>query len=695
FNKVAVGFDDGLSWKYMLDDGKSTIEALMQLKAEYAAGTLGPCCEKLTQVLVSGELVVQAVHYPSGDTLERFAFNAHAHDEENNTFLPTTVATKIKLIKSIKATVPGSEWNLVQTWLEGRYGVAKRSSIKRTIAAAKCVSDRVVEFIDERAARLGAKHGMTSGYILGNDYFCSLDAKKQSTRLSDEEQLVAVTVMAKVLDDGASLTIDTFQKAVCRPIKFACVWVKHATNQYSDVLGTPDGHSMKGAIDRTRTNLLMNDGSRAKVVECIATNQQLAPTIVECKVLVDSLKAVRARLRAPALSANSGANCDEAGDALDLELESIAVKGEQDKSRVECRTPEERTADAKAQMHMGAVATFSSQAEFKAEVVRRVTDAHTKSDWVILLDASNTARRVQTSYLELIKSSLSEKVTGRIVCMVGPSMGNAAACSEQMARLWPRANVYDTKVTQGSEHADRSRGSRGDEYIITVELPNAKNGANAIPHILVTTSRGTPSDAMVDRENTNFEAMLEDMMQSEDGGGSGKKIRRWSFARPVATYSAVLRQIGRISACKTCIMVSCTASSNSILAAHAAFAEMLMGAGHRIFALVDRPSARLRWHGQQALLTGLRAACAPAASSAFTSAGCLLENLQLIVVPAASTTVDIADVSFAESPPLSGIDIAVDIRARARAAFAIALNCTGPQTSYMPLPGSARAPSGP
>eukprot|EP00959_Pyramimonas_sp_CCMP1952_P309708 6481274-Pyramimonas_sp.AAC.1 len=130
--------------KYMLDDGKSTIKALMQLKAEYAAGTLGPCCEKLTQVLVSGELVVQAVHYPSGDTLERFAFNAHAHDEENNTFMPTTVATKIKLIKSIKATVPGGEWNLVQTWLEGRYGVAKRSSIKRTITAAKCVSDRVV-----------------------------------------------------------------------------------------------------------------------------------------------------------------------------------------------------------------------------------------------------------------------------------------------------------------------------------------------------------------------------------------------------------------------------------------------------------------------------------------------------------------------------------------------------------------------
>ena len=68
---------------YIIDDGKSTILALLTLQGLYSSGYLKACCLKLEHVLNSGELVVQTVLYPTADFLERQAHNVQSHGEEN------------------------------------------------------------------------------------------------------------------------------------------------------------------------------------------------------------------------------------------------------------------------------------------------------------------------------------------------------------------------------------------------------------------------------------------------------------------------------------------------------------------------------------------------------------------------------------------------------------------------------------
>ena len=205
--------------KALLDDGKSTIQALCALAAKFKAGDLpeSACCPNLLEVFRTSTIAVQLVFYPIDDVLERVAHNAHAHDEENNEYLPTTLSQKIKLAMQVKQAVMGGDWAKVQQWFVERYGQGKTTSVKRIILGARCLSQPLLDFIDERALRLGPGHGMVPSYFLQNDFFCGVDPKKAHQRLDKDEQLHAARVMADILDDGRSMTQSYFVEKVCPP----------------------------------------------------------------------------------------------------------------------------------------------------------------------------------------------------------------------------------------------------------------------------------------------------------------------------------------------------------------------------------------------------------------------------------------------------------------------------------------------
>ena len=98
--------------KAILDDGKSTIQALQRLLASHLEGDLDEkaCNPTLLQVLRTKKIAVQLVHYTTDDPLERVAHNALAHDEETNDYLPTTLSQKIELAMRVKKVVPGGDW---------------------------------------------------------------------------------------------------------------------------------------------------------------------------------------------------------------------------------------------------------------------------------------------------------------------------------------------------------------------------------------------------------------------------------------------------------------------------------------------------------------------------------------------------------------------------------------------------------
>ena len=302
--------------KAILDDGKSTIQALSALMAKFEEGSLlaDTCRPNLLQVFRTKKLAVQLVFYATDDALERIAHNAQAHDEDNNDYLPTTLAQKIKLVMQLKETVLGGDWGLVEQWFVDRYGPTKRSSVRRNIVGARSLSPALLEFVEERALRLGAGHGLSPSYFLKNDFFCGVDGKKAAQRLDHAEQLLACQVMAAIVDSGRTISLSyVVEKArppcysgkrlsttaghypspiphpspspprthaahpidieVCRPTKFVTMWARQLQKKYADVV-TDDSPLVK-SLERTQDALIHKDVLRNKVIECMTMKKTL------------------------------------------------------------------------------------------------------------------------------------------------------------------------------------------------------------------------------------------------------------------------------------------------------------------------------------------------------------------------------------------------------------------------------------
>ena len=457
-----------------------------------------------------------------------------------------------------------------------------------------------------------------------------------------------------------------------------------------------DGSPMAKALERTQEALIYKDSLRAKTVECMSMNKTIAVEIVECKVLVASLVSARAAMVASAnaakadaakaakasLAQSQGQLDDE--DGLDLQMESLSKQTESECAPVDSRTPQQREAEIQADIHNEAIFITSSAEKLKFELEKRPKDS-----WVVLVDASNAPRRVQAAYIDMFKDLGPKGVTGRVMCVVGPSLFSAAQCAEQMGQLFSSDRISDTKLVYGDAPSTNAGRKSAPEYIISAELPGTRT-TTAAPHVLLTQQfRGNASDVMCLRcdstceymsqrqhsdaaapadvspdecENANFEDL---MLMDEGGNGDASKKRMWTFARPVAVYSTILRQLGQITGAGTVVLVTGTASPNAILAAHAAFAELHVAAERRMFVLADRVSEHAMHHGRATLLAGLRSQCTPKVSAALAQSQgrCLLQDLQFIQVAQEPSGADLADVAVQDSP-LAGLDITVDIRTR-------------------------------
>ena len=82
--------------------------------------------------------------------------------------------------------------------------ICSRCSARRSSPCS--LSPALLEFVEERALRVGAGHGLPS-YFLKNDFFCGVDGKKAAQRLDHAEQLLACQVMAAVLDSGRTISL--------------------------------------------------------------------------------------------------------------------------------------------------------------------------------------------------------------------------------------------------------------------------------------------------------------------------------------------------------------------------------------------------------------------------------------------------------------------------------------------------------
>ena len=128
---------DGAS---LIDDGVSTVQALVELKAAHAEGKLTTD----TQLLAIFEqgLQVTVVQYPDNDDLiARRAWNTGKHDEESNTVRWSSVYMKIMVAKDAYAAA--GDWAKAQRELPTRFSFS-RSTVRRWTRCASCMDAAVV-----------------------------------------------------------------------------------------------------------------------------------------------------------------------------------------------------------------------------------------------------------------------------------------------------------------------------------------------------------------------------------------------------------------------------------------------------------------------------------------------------------------------------------------------------------------------
>ena len=184
--------ESSVDGKYRLNNGKSTIAALQQLKKERAAAIAEATAEamvgstdsaepewatgRLLRVLKEGlrmdVVVYQAESTDSADgsdPLLLMAVNAMQHDADQNKYRVTSLAMKVKIVESVRARVQGGDWKATLQGMLDIYGKSKRRTVSRWISVAQNMEPGVLALFKEnrRVQQLSQNLIWDNRYILG------------------------------------------------------------------------------------------------------------------------------------------------------------------------------------------------------------------------------------------------------------------------------------------------------------------------------------------------------------------------------------------------------------------------------------------------------------------------------------------------------------------------------------------------
>ena len=121
--------------KMIIDDGLSSGLAWNQMMDEYEANSAlcptGDVWDPMVIEVFQKGLVVSVGEYPDNDIFYRSAWNAAKHDEQNNKFRQTSVATKLLVVRNCFNRV--ADYAQVTKVLNGIYGDGMISSVRRWV----------------------------------------------------------------------------------------------------------------------------------------------------------------------------------------------------------------------------------------------------------------------------------------------------------------------------------------------------------------------------------------------------------------------------------------------------------------------------------------------------------------------------------------------------------------------------------
>ena len=193
------------SQKIIIDDGRSTVAALLELKARVDAdeAVLDSFCLHLREVMIMG-VPVTPLFYEDSSAIFRTVWNTSCHTEENNKYLAATIADHVKAVTSVANMFPGeTKWEKASSYLLSVYGKSKRRSIHRWLTLAKRLPREVIGWVEARVANKGLEHSIRDAYFYDNPYLGGTSSQLQ-LQLPASSAVAALDWLAVALDTGSA-----------------------------------------------------------------------------------------------------------------------------------------------------------------------------------------------------------------------------------------------------------------------------------------------------------------------------------------------------------------------------------------------------------------------------------------------------------------------------------------------------------
>ena len=274
--------------RWLLNNGKSTISALQELFSEQKEHG-----EKEAPWWVAGELAeiftsgvrCDFVQYAGDDRDLVVAWNALAHDAENNRYRQTSIETKVKVVESARARAPGGDWQVVARSLLAMLGASKRGTVYRWINTAKFLPAGLLAHIKGRS-------DFQQGFVMDNKYLVG-HGDEAKFKLSLEYGKHALNLLFDKLDGGTTVIVEQFISELCNPMKQVELWGKAQRSHFGSA-----ACDKLPAFARVMA-MLVTERGRLATLQCVRSKIPLSGSgsdvgIDDCQAVVEELQRLKA-----------------------------------------------------------------------------------------------------------------------------------------------------------------------------------------------------------------------------------------------------------------------------------------------------------------------------------------------------------------------------------------------------------------
>ena len=453
--KPKVSLDDG---RWLINNGRSTIAALKELFQETQPGHQFEDPVELHQNdWVVGELAeifesgvrCDFVQYFEDDRDLVVAWNALAHDADNNRYRQTSIETKVKVVENTRARVPGGDWQLVVKALMATYGPSKKGTIYRWINTAKFLAAELLAHIKGRT-------DFHQGFVMDNKYLVGHgdDAK---FKLTPEYGKHALNLLFDKVDASRTITVEQFITEFCHPVKQVELWEKAQRTKFGSA-----ACDKLPAFARVMT-MLVTERGRVATLQCVRCKIPLSGSgtdkgIDECQLVVEELQRMKdgpkpettgSTLPADTSASddamggdpqpNEGASAD--GDFLALELDAS-------------EDPVAASARGLVEKDLNHICCHTTKNTFDNDVVSRVLPTQKA---VFFIDAVTSKQKVLNELVEHCAALIARIDLKRYVvaCPVGCRVDLLSGVANAIQRQFPTLHPYIVQCTAGETQNPR------------------------------------------------------------------------------------------------------------------------------------------------------------------------------------------------------------------------------------------------